>query len=262
MTLLVWRYFLVIVLLIPFYLFLRPPLPNRAIDWMHVAIVGILVQAVYFGMCWFAFSKGVSAGVMAILMSLQPILVAILAPRLANEHVSWLRWTGLILGLTGVIIVIAGRSSIEPPTLVGIGFSLGGLFGITTGVLYEKRFGVDYHPVVSNLIQFTAGLGVVFPVAYSFETMQVQWQAELIGALAYLVIGNSILAMSLLLAMIRLGEVSRVSALMFLVPPFAAIFGWLLLNEEMPPIAWLGMVIAAAGVILATRTISAQHKLN
>jgi len=253
MTLLAWRYFLVIILLIPFYLYLKPPVPDRYIDWIHVAIVGILVQAVYFGMSWFAFSKGVSAGVLAIIMSLQPILVAILAPKIANERVSILRWTGLIFGLIGVVIVIVGRSTIQTPTLVGIGFGLLGLCGITSGVLYEKRFGVSYHPVISNLIQFSAGLCVILPIAYSLETMQVNWTGELILALAYLVIGNSILAMSLLLLMIRVGEVSRVSALMFLVPPLAAIFGWVLLGEEMPTITWLGMLVAALGVILATR---------
>ena len=83
--------------------------------------------------------------------------------------------------------------------------------------------------------------------------MQVQWTGTLLAALAYLVIGNSILAMTLLLAMIRAGEVSRVSALLFLVPPLAAIFGWLLLGEIMPPAAWIGMALAGIGVIIATR---------
>jgi drug/metabolite transporter (DMT)-like permease len=83
--------------------------------------------------------------------------------------------------------------------------------------------------------------------------MQVQWTSTLLATLAYLVIGNSILAMTLLLAMIRAGEVSRVSALLFLVPPLAAIFGWLLLGEIMPPIAWIGMALAGIGVIIATR---------
>jgi drug/metabolite transporter (DMT)-like permease len=81
--------------------------------------------------------------------------------------------------------------------------------------------------------------------------MQVQWTGTLVATLAYLVIGNSILAMTLLLAMIRAGEVSRVSALLFLVPPLAAIFGWLLLGEIMPPVAWIGMALAGIGVIIA-----------
>jgi len=256
LTLLMWRYISVVALLVPFYLALKPPLPERRMDWVHIAMVGILVQGVYFGMCWFAFSLGISAGVVAIIMSLQPILVAILAPVLANENVSWLRWTGLILGFIGVIFVIAARSRLETPSVMGIGVCIIALAGMTSGVLYEKRFGVSHHPVISNLGQYSAGLIFVFPITYSIETMQVQWTGTLVAALTYLVIGNSILAITLLLAMIRAGEVSRVSALMFLVPPLAAIFGWLLLGEIMPPVAWIGMALAGVGVIVATRKMA------
>lgn len=253
MTLLSMRYGLVVILLIPFYLILKPPLPKRSIDWLHLVIVGVLVQAVYFGFCWWAFATGVSAGVLAIFMSLQPVLVAILAPTLANEKVGRMNWLGLLLGLAGVLFVIVARSEIQSPTVLGISFAFFGLLGITSGVLYEKRFGVSYHPVVSNVVQYIAGFAVVFPIALMFETMKVDWTPSLFMALGYLVIGNSILAMSLLLAMIRAGEVSKVSSLMYLVPPLAAFFGWLLLDEYMPPMAWIGMVIAGIGVTVATR---------
>ncbi|MFD2206089.1 DMT family transporter [Kiloniella antarctica] len=256
MTLLSLRFSAVVILLIPFYLFFKPALPKRLNDWIHLIVVGVLVQAVYFGFCWWAFKTGVSAGVLAIFMSLQPILIAILAPKLAQEKVSWIRWFGLLLGLAGVLIVIIARSDIEPPTLIGVGFSILGLLGITCGVLYEKRFGGGYHPIITNMTQYAAGFAVVFPIALTFETMQVQWSGEFIAALGYLVIGNSILAMSLLLAMIRAGEVTRVSSLMFLVPPLAALFGWFLLGEAMPPIAWAGMAVAAGGVAIASRKIS------
>ncbi|MCZ4279531.1 DMT family transporter [Kiloniella laminariae] len=253
MTLLSLRFSAVVILLVPFYLYFKPALPKRKADWLHLVVVGVLVQAVYFGFCWWAFRTGVSAGVLAIFMSLQPILVAILAPALAREKVSWKRWLGLLLGLVGVLIVIIARSDIEPPTIIGVGFSVMGLLGITSGVLYEKRFGGTAHPIVANLVQYAAGFSVVFPIAFFFETMQVQWNGEFLAALAYLAIGNSILAISLLLAMIRAGEVSRVSSLMFLVPPLAALFGWLLLGEEMPPVAWIGMAVAAVGVAIAAR---------
>lgn len=253
MTLLSMRYACVVILLAPFYWILKPDLPERAIEWMHIVIVGVLVQAVYFGLCWWALATGLSAVAMAIVMSLQPILVAILAPKLANENVSWLRWLGLLLGLAGVLFVIIARADIQAPTVLGISFAFFGLLGMTSGVLYEKRFGVSFHPVVSNIVQYTAGFVIVFPIALMFETMRVDWAPELFMALAYLVIANSILAMTLLLAMIRAGEVSKVSSLMFLVPPLAALFGWLLLGEEMPPMAWVGMAIAAVGVTLATR---------
>jgi drug/metabolite transporter (DMT)-like permease len=75
----------------------------------------------------------------------------------------------------------------------------------------------------------------------------------MIAALLYLVIGNSLISVTLLLAMIRRGEASRVSALFFLIPPTAAVIAWLLIDEAMPPLAWLGMVLAAAGVAVASR---------
>ena len=83
--------------------------------------------------------------------------------------------------------------------------------------------------------------------------MRVSVTPEFLIALAYLVLGNSILAISLLLMMIRNGEATRVSALFFLVPPTAALIAWLIMGERMTPLAWLGMAVAAFGVWLATR---------
>ena len=82
-----------------------------------------------------------------------------------------------------------------------------------------------------------------------------EWSGAFIAALAYLVIGNSLIAVGLLLAMIRAGDVSRVSALFFLVPPLAAMVAWIMLGEVMPPIAWLGLAAASLGVYLATRKV-------
>ena len=84
--------------------------------------------------------------------------------------------------------------------------------------------------------------------------MNVTITPTFLAALAYLVLGNSILAISLLLMMIRNGEATRVSALFFLVPPTAALIAWIMMDEKMTALAWLGMAVAALGVWLATRT--------
>jgi drug/metabolite transporter (DMT)-like permease len=81
--------------------------------------------------------------------------------------------------------------------------------------------------------------------------MRVDWSPGLIGPLAYLVLANSLIATSLLLAMIRQGGAARVSALFFLVPPLAALIAWALLGEAMAPLAWAGTGLAAMGVALA-----------
>ena len=135
---------------------------------------------------------------------------------------------------------------------------MGALFGITAGTLYEKRFGVSHHPVTSNMIQYAVGAAFTLPIAWLTEDIHMVWNGEFIAVLAYLVIGNSLLAMSLLLAMIRAGEVSRVSALFYLVPAFSALFAWPLLGEAMPPLAWAGMALAGAGVAMVSRKSKAQ----
>ncbi|MFO1121406.1 MAG: DMT family transporter [Hyphomicrobiales bacterium] len=254
MSFLTLRYASVLVILLPLYAILRPPLPRRGVDWLHLLVVGFLIQAVYFGLSYMAFAAGVSAGGVAIIVCLQPILVGLIAPRFAGETVGALRWIGLVLGLAGAGTVIAARSSIEAESIVGILASIGALLGITAGVLWEKRFGISYHPVVSNSVQYVAGLAGTLPLALATEHFHFDWtNPEFLFAWAYLVIGNSIIAMTLLLAMIRAGEVSRVSSLFYLVPPISALIAWPLLGEAMPPLGWAGFALAALGVALASR---------
>lgn len=253
MTLLTLRFGLVVAVMAALFLILRPPLPKTRSEWGHLAFVGFLIQAVYFGLSYLAFAAGVAAGTVALLMSLQPIIVALIAPRWSGEAIGGRQWAGLCLGLLGAAVVITARASVEPPSSIGFICVVFALAGITGGSLWEKRFGLKHHPVTANLIGFSAGLIGVLPIMLMTETMRIQWTWEFSAALAYLVIGNSVIATGLLLAMIRAGDVSRVSALFFLVPPIAATLAWLMLGEVMPPLAWAGMAIAAIGVLLATR---------
>ena len=107
--------------------------------------------------------------------------------------------------------------------------------------------------MTTNTVQYAAGLATTLPLAFLLEDRTVQWSLPLGLSLLYLIVCNSLIALTLLLMMIRRGEVSRVSALFFLVPPMAALIGWLVLDEQMPPLAWVGLALAAAGVALATR---------
>lgn len=253
LTLLSIRYAAVLVLLGPVWLFLRPPLPASPRAWFDLALVGFLIQVVYFGCAWTAMHTGSSAGTVALITSLHPVLVALIMPMISAERVSARRWLGLVLGFAGAALVLGGNLGVQPLALSGVVLSCLALLAFTTSTLWEKRHGVAYHPLTSNLVQYLVGLGCTLPLAALLEPMQVTWTRSLGWALAYLVIGNSILAISLLLMMIRNGEATRVSALFFLVPPVSALIAWLLIDEAMTPLAWFGMAIAASGVWLATR---------
>jgi len=253
MTLLALRFACVVLVMGLFFAVLRPPLPKTTNEWAHLAFVGFLIQTVYFGGTYFAFQAGVAAGTVALLTSFHPILLALVAPRWSGESVGRIQWIGLALGLVGAFIVIAGRSHISMPPVSGLLFCAVGLLGITAGSLWEKRFGLNHHPVTANLIGFGAGFLGIVPALFFMDTISIDWTLRFSVALAYLVLVNSVIAVWLLLAMIRAGDVARVSALFFLVPPLAAFLAIFFLGEPMPVAAWVGMGFAATGVFLATR---------
>ncbi|RKP47720.1 DMT family transporter [Pararobbsia silviterrae] len=253
LTFLALRYACVIGLLAIAALWVRPPPPSSPRAWLHLAIVGLLIQACYFAFIYLSLKLGVSAGAAALITSQQPILVGLLAPAIAKERVDLTRWIGLALGVAGAVWVVVARSSIDVTSTLGLVFCVLALASMTAGTLWEKRFGTHTHPVTANLVQYVVGFAVTAPLAYALEPMRIQWAPGLFVSLVYLVIFNSIIAITLLLAMIRYGEASRVSALFFLVPPATAIIARLVLGEPMPLLVWPGMALAAAGLFLVMR---------
>lgn len=253
LTFLAIRFGVIAVVLAPIFLALRPKGPARLVDWLHIAVIGFLMQTVYFGFAYGGMSLGVSAGVAAVIAATQPLIVALAAPIVTGERVGGLRWLGLVVGAVGAVTVVAATSSLRAAVEVGLLLSFGSVLGMSAATLYQKRFPVTAHPITVNLVHYVVGAATIAPIAFLTETMRVDWTPDFIAALAWLVIANSLISVALLLFMIRRGEASRVSALFFLIPPIAAIYGWILLGETLPPLAVLGMVVAAVGVALVSR---------
>ena len=251
LTFLVLRYVLVVAVLAAAFAIVRPPLP-RGRAWLHLAVVGLLLQAAYFGLLNLAIDR-IPPATAALIVCLQPVLVALLAPALVGEHVPAARWAGLGLGLIGAVLVILARSGEGAADAAGIVLGFGALVAITFATLYESRFGTELHPVSANLVQFTVALVATTLPAALLEHLRVEWTGDLVISLAYLVLANSLLAITLLLAMVRRGTASQVSALFFLVPPLAGLIAWAVLGQALPALAWVGMVLAAVGVAVATR---------
>ena len=251
-TFLALRYAAVVALLLPAMVVLRPPLPARRRDWLDLVVVGLVLQAAYFNLLYIALDLEASAATVALIVSLQPILVALLAPRVTGERVTAVRWAGLALGLAGAAAVIASRSGVGTGSAAGRLCAAAATVALTAGPLYERRHGGEQHPGTANAIQFAVALAVTAPPAVILEGFPVTWTGDLAISLAYLVLANSLVSVTLLLMLVRRNEASRVSALFFLVPPLAALIAWAILGESLPAVAWLGMLVAAAGVAIAT----------
>lgn len=253
LTFLALRYACVVGILAVPCLWLKPDFPKSLSAWLHLAMIGVLLQAGYFAFTYLSLKHGMSVGAVALITSQQPILVGLLAPLIAGERVGAVHWAGLALGGLGAALVILAKSTIDVASMTALLFAVLALLSMTAATLWEKRNGTDTHPIAANMIQYAVGLAVVAPLAFVLEPMRVQWTAGLFGSLAYLVICNSIIAITLLLAMVRHGEASRVSALFFLVPPVTALIALVILGEAVPPVGWLGMLLAAAGLYLVMR---------
>ncbi|WP_191085055.1 DMT family transporter [Roseococcus microcysteis] len=253
LTLQVLRYAAVVALLAPLWLVLRPSLPGRATFW-HLARMGLLVQFAYFASMNLAMKAGMGAGTIALLIGLQPVAVAVLAPRVTGDPPLDARgWAGLGLGVVGAALVILSGSGLAASGWVGLFFAMLALATMTAGALLERRGGQGTHLVTANLVMCAVALLATLPLAFALETMRVDWAPGLFAGLAYLVLVNSLISLSLLFAMLRHGEAARASSVFFLVPPLAALIAWAVMGEAMAGQAIIGTAVAVLGVALVVR---------
>ncbi len=249
MTLLFIRMFAVVVLLALLVALTRPPWPSRA-GALHSLLTGLLMHGCYLGGVFVSIDHRLPAGLAALVVSLQPVLTATLANRLLGEHVVARQWVGLLLGLAGVYLVVAGRTAGDGTSILAWAGITVALVGITIGTLYQKRFGggIDWRP--GFLFQY-GGASLLFGLAaLVFEQRTIQWSLELWLALGWLVFVLSFGAVWLFYFLIARSAASRVVSLFYLTPPVTALMAWALFEERLEPLSIVGMAICVAGVFL------------
>lgn len=251
LTMLALRYGLAAAALAPFLLRRGIRWPGSARHWGAVALTGFLIQVVYFGLAWMAMKQGMNAGTAAIIMALQPILVAAATAR-GGAARPWLR-AGLALGFGGVLVTVLSGSGLGPSPVSGVLMAIAALLGITIATVFEKKHGMKTDPAVGGVVQYVTGFAILLPLAAVTETMVIDWQPEFLLAMAYLVLANSIVSIGLYIALIQRGDATAISSLLYLVPPLAMLIAWLVLGEAFTPLALVGLALAAAGIWCVNR---------
>jgi drug/metabolite transporter (DMT)-like permease len=252
LTFLALRFWLAAGLLVLLALATRAPWPRKA-EMRHYAVAGLLVHALYLGGVFVGISLGVEAGVSAMIVSAQPLLVAAFAGLALGERVTPQQWAGLALGLLGVVLILARKLGHGLGDALGVLACIAALLGMTAGTLYQKRHCAGMDLRTGNVVQFAASGLATGLLALLFEDNRIVWSGEFVFALLWLVLVLSLGAISLLYVLIRRGAASRVSGLFFLVPPCTALIAWPLFGETLGPMALLGMALTVAGVAMATR---------
>lgn len=158
-----------------------------------------------------------------------------------------------MLGLTGVFLVLRQGIGEQATTLQPMLLSIVALLGLSAGNLYQKYRCATMHPFSGGAIQCAVCAAACLVGSILYEDAPIAWTGEFIVALLWMAVVVSVGAVSLLVVLIRDGEVSRVAGLFYLVPVSAAICAWLLFGQRIGSAQWLGIAIAACGVVLANR---------
>jgi len=218
----------------------------------RAAVVGLLLHAGYLGGTFFGISRGIPAGVAAVIVSLQPVLTAVLAARVLGERPSARQWLGLALGLAGVALVVGPGvvGSAAPLPVSGLISCTVALLSGTLGTVYQKRHGDGIPLVWGTAVQYAAATAALIAVAAATEPLSIHWTGHFVGALVWLVLVLSLGAVLLLLLLLRRGTAAGVSSLYYLVPPATAVEAYFLFGERVSALSLAGIGVTAVGVAL------------
>lgn len=253
MTFLSWRFALSVALFGVWIALTGARWPRGRDQWLHLAVVGVLLHGSYLGGVWAAVKGGMSAGLAALIVGLQPLLTALwLSGRGDAQRATGLQWAGLALGLAGLVLVVWRKLGLGEASLATVGMASAALLGITAGTLWQKRFVQPCDVRTANTVQLAAAFVVMLPLAM-LESEAMRWNAQSIGAMAWSVGVLTLGGSSLLVLLIQRGAATRVTSLMYLVPPCTAVLAWVLFAEALTPLVLLGMAITAVGVWMVVR---------
>ena len=264
-TLLSFRFVITLFFLLILIIYKKSPWPETRLDFFHLLIAGVLIHGVYLGGVFQALKWGMPAGLGAMVIGLQPIGMALVAGVLLKEEVSKKQWTGLIMGLVGLYLVLFDSLDLTEQIAFD-GFPIWAvfaviisLFAISIGTIYQKRFCSNMNLYSGAWVQYFSASILCILIVLFFENGEVSWSRTFILAMTWQVLGLSIGAILLLMTMIKKDALASVGSYFYLVAPLVAIQAWFLFEETIGLSALAGVVLISFGVAITTSKKSIRN---
>ena len=236
-------------------------LPTNMSLILKSGAVGVTLHGAYLGGCFYSVSRGMSAGLVALIVCLQPVVVSVAASYFLKERLTVRSVLGLVLGLIGVITVITPRiSGVDKLSGAAITTAVIALIGGSAGTLLQKRFAADIPMLAGATYQYGATALVIAALAFITEPIFIDWTPQFIFALSWLVLALSLGAILILFFLLQSGTAAEVSSLYYLVPAVTAAMAYFLFDEKISSVSAIGTLIAVAGVWLVTGNKNAPKK--
>ena len=228
---------------------MKSPIAIGASAITRSSVIGFFLHACYLGGVFYSISKGLPAGVAAVVTSLQPVCVSLLAVKVLGEQLKTKQVLGLILGLIGVVLVLGPSFEQDIPASGVIGI-LVALIGSTAATLLQKKIGADVPLISGTAYQYLASGLVLGIAAVATGGTRIHWSGQFIVAFVWLIAVLSVGAILLLLWLLNTGSAASVSSLLYLIPPATALEAFFLFGEKVNTQGFLGIGITALGVWL------------
>ena len=264
-TLLSYRFVITLFFLLILIIYKKSPWPETRLDFFHLLIAGVLIHGAYLGGVFQALKWGMPAGLGAMVIGLQPIGMALVAGVLLKEEVSKKQWTGLIMGLVGLYLVLFDSLDLTEQIAFD-GFPIWAvfaviisLFAISIGTIYQKRFCSNMNLYSGAWVQYFSASILCILIVLFFENGEVSWSRTFILAMTWQVLGLSIGAILLLMTMIKKDALASVGSYFYLVAPLVAIQAWFLFEETIGLSALAGVVLISFGVAITTSKKSIRN---
>ena len=209
----------------------------------QVLLTGLLMIAGY-SICYFkAMAYGVTPGLMATIMGIQPILTLCLLEKSLQKE----RLFGLLIALAGLILLVWKSLTMSFIAPIGIFFALAALICITFGAIMQKN--IQQAPTDVLPLQYVVSL-VVCLLIVPFEHFEITWNSQLIISVLFLGILISVVAQLLLYRLLSQGNIVNVTSLFYLVPIVTALLDFLILKNTLPLAGLIGMIGILLGLLL------------
>jgi drug/metabolite transporter (DMT)-like permease len=227
-------------------------------DTLAFALIGVANNSLFLGLGYIGL-QSVSAGLGSLIVSANPVFIAVFAALLLNEQLTWRKIAGLSLGVFGVGLIVWHRMSIGTDSAHGILFTFASLASLVAGTILFKLLAPKGSLWVGNGVQNLAAGIVLIPFALTLADVgDVVLNLKLLSAFAFLTLGCSVLAYIIWFHLLRVCGATAASAYHFLMPPLGMLFAFLVLGEHVEVRDLLGIIPVALGIYLVTRPAAAS----
>ncbi len=206
----------------------------------------------YLGGVFFALSKGISATLIALIVSLQPILTSFLAKIYLNESLNRFQLIGILLGFSGASIIVVSDLTGD---LSAIAFFAGiiGLISSSLGIIWQKKIGTSLSLSGNNFLQALSASIFHLLLALCFEDFLINLSNEFLAAMSWQIFAVSLGAFLILMWLLENNKANHTSTLFFLVPPVSALLAYFILQEKFIFLDLLGLFLSCLGVYLVSK---------